>query len=237
MITVSSLQGSSPRGFLTGTELSALVKRVRAVTPEGGRPLGDDAAGLLGMSLEPRTWTGRAHHMAALGMFMVETGREFPLDMRDVVSFVGFLHSRLIKGESPKISGKSLANYISGVRLTHADLGLGELPAVKSCMLLKAACAGYMKASDAAMPPKDIRIAIPPEVLYQILEWAARPNATKDDVRDAATVIIATVFGLRAAGAESLDRKGTELEEERLQVLVTSLKARTPEAAKRRGAR
>lgn len=237
MITVHTLIGSSPRGYLTGPELSALVRRVRGVTPEGGHAIGEEAANLMSMALEPRTWTARSNHMAALGMFMVETKRDFPLEMRDLVAFVGFLYSRLIRGVVPKISGASLANYISGVRLTHADLGLGELPPARSCMMLKAASAGYRKAYDAEMPPKDMRIAIPPDVLYQILVWAERPEATRVEVRNASLVITATVFGLRAAGAESILRETIDLDPERLQVLVNSLKARTREAARRRGAR
>ena len=67
------------------------------------------------------------------------------------MTFVGFLYSRLIRGEVPKIFGASLAYYVSGIRLTHADLGFVQLQAVKDNLLLKAACAGYRKATDSEM--------------------------------------------------------------------------------------
>ena len=72
---VESFRGSSPRGFLTGPELSALVTRVRAATLEGETAIREDAADLMTMALAPRNWASRAHHMAALAMFMFETHR------------------------------------------------------------------------------------------------------------------------------------------------------------------
>lgn len=103
VITVKRLRGTSSRDLLTGHIFSALVARVRSCAPEGCRDLGDEDSELMTMTLEPLTCTGSAHHMAALAMFMLETRREFPLDMRNLFSFAGFLYSRLIKDKVPKI--------------------------------------------------------------------------------------------------------------------------------------
>lgn len=199
--------------------------------------VGEEAAELMGMALEPSTWQGRAVHMRAVCLFMEKTSRDFPLDERALVAFLGFLYSCMVTKSGPQLRARSVPSYLSGIRLTHDALGLGELPKLKSSLRLGAAFAGYEKVSDRVMPATEIRISIPAAVLYGVLAWAARSRATKRDRRDAALLITATVFGLRAAGIQSVLYEQTELTDDRLQVLVGSLKGRTLQAALRRGGR
>lgn len=120
----------------------------------------------------------------------------------------------------------SVPSYISGIRRTHYTLGPGELPTLERSLRLGASYAGYVKVSDWEMPSTDICISIPVLVLYDVSIWAARPRAKKRDRREAALLITATVFGLLSAGAQSILYEQTELTEDRLQVLVGSLKER-----------
>lgn len=84
-----------------------------------------------------------------------------PVSGEDLVSFVGWLYARLVTGDGPKLRAASLPNYMSGLRLTHQALGLGELPTIKDSLPLSAACAGYEKAAELKLPPAAIRVSMP----------------------------------------------------------------------------
>ena len=222
----------TPRGFLSGEELCALVTRVREM--EGNSAA---AAELMAEALEISSWKSRATHMRVACLSLEHHQRDFPMDERDLVAFVGFLYTCLVRNSGPQIGWRSVPNYVSGIRLTHGALGLGYLPTIKESLRLTAAFEGYKKAADRVLPPTSIRIAIPAHKLYEVLNWAQRSSANVEDRRDAAMVIGASVFGLRCAGALSIKYEHTSLDEERWQVLVEKLKGRTLQAALRRGGR
>ena len=188
-------------------------------------------------ALENSSWDSRATHMRAICLSLEHHKRDFPLHERDMVAFMGFLYTCLVQNTGPQIGAVSVPSYVSSIRLTHEALGLGYLPTIKESLRLSAAFAGYKKASDRTLPPTAIRIAIPPQTLYAVLSGAFRAAATALDKRDASMVIAASVFGLRPAGAQSILFQNSSLDEDRLQVMVGSLKGRTLEAALRRGGR
>lgn len=235
---LGDFKGSNAQGWLTGAELNELVAEARPLGEGGEGDVGDErAADLMGMALEPSTWRGRATHMAAICSFMKLRRKEFPLEERDLLAFLGYLYANLVTRTGPQIRAVSVPGYLSGIRLTHEALGLGRLPLVRDSLWLKAALEGYKKASDRNLPPTKIRVSIPPHVLYSVLDWAAGCRTTRRDLRDAALLVTATVFGLRPAGAQSILSEHVELDGTRMQVLVGALKGRTLEAALRRGGR
>ena len=228
MITVAVLRD------ITGPALEALVARVRM---EGASRVDARTAELMGLQLEPSTWRGRATHLKAICSFMARFGLEFPLHERDILAFMGYSYHLLLQREGARLSAPSMASYLSGIRLTHAALGLGLLPRARDSLWLMAALDGYKKAASSNLPVGLVRIALPVDVLYDILAFALRAGASTLDVRDGALVITAGVFGLRPAGAQGVRREHVRLSASRISILVGSLKGRTAEQARRRGER
>ena len=219
---------------ITGPALESLVASVRT---RGVGRLDPKAAELMGMELEPSTWKGRATHLRAMCEFLESRGLEFPLSERDLLAFLGHSYDALLTRTGPQLSFKSMAAYLSGIRLSHAALGLGLLPKTKDSLFLGAAMAGYKKAASTNLPVAAVRIALPVDVLYEILRYALRTSATASDVRDGALVVTAAIFGLRPAGAQNLRREFVTISDNNVAVLVESLKGRTHEQARRRGER
>lgn len=219
---------------ITGPALESLVATVRT---RGVGRLDPKAAELMGMELEPSTWKGRATHLRAICTFLETRGLEFPLSERDLLAFLGHSYDSLLTRTGPQLSFKSMAAYLSGIRLSHAALGLGLLPRAKDSLFLSAAMAGYKKAASTNLPVAAVRIALPVNVLYDLLRYALRPNAATSDVRDGALVVTAAVFGLRPAAVQNLRREHVTISATHVAVLVKILKGRTPEQARRRGER
>lgn len=191
----------------------------------------------MALELEPSTWQGRATHLKALCRFLARRGLEFPLSERDLLAFLGYSYDSLLTRTGPQLSAKSMAAYLSGIRLSHAALGLGLLPRAKDSLFLGAAMAGYKKAASMSLPVATVRIALPVDVLYDILVYALRPRAAALDVRDGALIVTAAIFGLRPAGAQNLRREHVTVADGYASVLVESLNGRTHEQARRRGDR
>lgn len=237
-LSLQDFRGTGRGGWLTGDELRTLVLRhqTRGAGDEDG--VGPEAEALLGRALETSTWGARATHVAALCGFMKARKRALPLTERTLVAFVGYLHTCLASRPGPQLRGVSLPGYLSGVRSTHAALGLGVLPTESESLLLAAAVAGYRKAADATVPPTTVRLAIPVHVLYKVMCHAQKPGADRLLKRDAALLVTAVVFGLRPSGVEGLRPEHiVELSDTRCELLVSRLKGQTIEQALRRGAR
>lgn len=233
-VRLIDLTRSDGKTFLSGRELRALVA---AASARAAPALGSDAATLMGKALEPSSWDTRARHMRAICLFLQEKRRDFPLDECDLVAFLGYLYACVVAKEGPQLRAASVPGYISGIRLTHEALGLGALPTIRGSLRLRAAFEGYKKVSDAKLPPRAVRVAIPAHRLYEVLSWAKRGAASDGDRRDAALVVTACAFGLRAAGVQSILFEHCRFEENQFQVLVGALKGRSVEAALRRGGR
>ena len=200
--------------------------------------MGSAAAELMRRALEPSTWTTRATHMAAICGFMTARGREFPLQEKDLVAFVGYLYRCLVSKRGPQLRAVSIPGYLSGIRSVHAAVGLGELPTETESLPLAAAVTGYKKVADATVPPTKARVGIPVHVLYKIMQLAVAPHATLSVQRDAALLLTAVVFGLRPAAVEGLlPAHITELTPARCELLITKLKGMTVAQALRRGGR
>lgn len=136
-----------------------------------------------------------------------------------------------------KLGPTSLPNYLSHIRLAPAALGLGKLLATGDSLRLQSVCTGYAKAADKRIPPTTLRASIPAHVLYSTFGWAARPRVTRRDLRDAALVVSAAVFGLRAKKAKSILYEQTEQDAEIFLVVVGSLKRCTFQGESRRSGR
>ena len=219
---------------ITGPALESLVARARI---SGVGRVDSKTAELMGLELEPSTWQSRATHLKAMCAFLEKRGLDFPLSERDLLAFLGYSYDSLLTRSGPQLSSKSMAAYLSGIRLSHAALGLGLLPRARDSLFLGAAMAGYKKAASMNLSISMVRIALPVDALYDILAYALRPNAAALDVRDGALVVTAAIFGLRPAGAQGLRREHVCISESQVAVLVESLKGRTHEQARRRGER
>ena len=219
---------------ITGPALESLVARART---SGVGMVDSKTAELMSLELEPSTWQGRATHLKAMCVFLENRGLDFPLSERDLLAFLGYSYNSLLTRTGPQLSFTSMAAYLSGIRLSHAALGLGLLPRARDSLFLSAAMAGYKKAASLNLPVAAVRIALPVDVLYDILAYALRQHAAALDVRDGALVVTAAIFGLRPTGAQSLRREHVNISESQVAVLVQSLKGRTHEQARRRGER
>lgn len=158
---------------------------------------------------------------------MMTRACDFPLAERGLFGFVGFVYASLITCIRRKFREASLPNNVSGIRLTINALGFRKLQTAEGSLGLVSVWPRYAKAAGLEIPPTAISLSIPAHALCSILNWAARPNATKMGVCDAVIAMTAAVFELRGASAKSAWFEHIKLDEERLQVPVGSLKAGT----------
>lgn len=175
--------------------------------------------------------------MGALMRFMRENSAENPLQPRHQVALVGFFFERLQARKAPSLRYASLSAYLSGIRQTHEALGLGSFPMAENCLLLRAVFTRYANSEVGTIRPTNIRIAIPPDVLYRILCSSCDSNAGRNEVRDAAMIIVATVYGLRPNSARSIDEESLAIETDSMRALVRVLKGKTKTASLSRGQR
>lgn len=143
----------------------------------------------------------------------------------------------MLQNTRPRLRHVSLPAYLSGRRKTHDALGLGKLPTSDQDIALKAVCDGYTKASEGFLPPTDIRIALPAEIIYRIFLRGCVEGASLVVFRDSVLIIGATIYGLRPAGVQSVKMEHVTCGSLLLSVLVGSLKEKRLQEALRRGGR
>lgn len=78
--------------------------------------------------LERSSWEGRATYLRAICLSLQQSRRDFPLDERYLVAFLGFLYTCLAVKSGPQIGAVAVPSYVSGIRATHDALSLECLP-------------------------------------------------------------------------------------------------------------
>lgn len=110
---------------------------------------------------------------------------------------IGLIEDCRRLGTGPQLSPLSLLTNISAARLSHQAIALGRLPIPSEFLPLDAVCNSYGKVMETSGPGL-VRIGLPAEVLYQVIGWGLGSKASPQGLRDAALVVCAAFFGLRA---------------------------------------
>lgn len=140
-----------PKGFLSGKELRALATKVREQEVESAGRAGSE---LMPQVVEQSSWDSHAIHMRIMCLCLDHHGRDFLLDVRDLINPHGIsIHVHGDKTWTPSQGLGSIQGYVFGFGLTHEALGLGYLPTIKKSLPFSVAYDGYKKASDRTLPP------------------------------------------------------------------------------------
>lgn len=93
VVRPANFRGNGEDGFPTGPEL---IPPVACTSGDDMPDIGAEAAELMGMYLDPKSWKDRALYMRAVFLFMQKARRDFPLDEISLAAFLGFLYDNLL---------------------------------------------------------------------------------------------------------------------------------------------